>query len=111
MTDEEAKAQLCALVSPWLSEVSVISLEIQTSCQCYSEWTTDDPHFWVQFRARHDDEKALSKIVSALEPLVKQWALANYSFSGCSCCQGEDAVDGDAEPSVWVRVTRIGSEN
>lgn len=107
-TNDEVKDALIVLVSPWLPDATVEEFDVQERCGCYSEWTQEPPSFNVTFRATHDDEVKLSKIVSAIEPLVTRWAKDTYDFTGGQCCQGEDYEDGDeVEPHVWVRVIPI----
>jgi len=101
----DAAVQLCALVAPWLPDAEVETLYVQESCCCYSEWTQDPPYFRLTFRATHYSEEKLSHLIAALEPIILQWAMSHYTFSGGTCCQGDDYKDGDrVEPSMDVRV-------
>jgi len=100
---------LCALVKPWLPDATVETLNVQECCGCYSEWSQEPPVYEVTFRATHNNEQALSKLVSAIEPLVMRFATARHLFTGCPSCCGEDGNTNDVWPSLWVRVIPINS--
>lgn len=106
VTEQQEKDALAALVRPWLPDAEVDSLYIETSCGCYSEWTTESPRYEVTFKApRPSDEsdRKLSDVVRVLEGPVMQFALAQHVFSGCSCCC-EDGETENVRPSLWVRI-------
>lgn len=112
MTLDEEKAALCQLVASRLPGATVDELWIEESCGCYSEWTQEPPRYCVTFKAPWKrDEDALAKLVTKLEKAVRKFAHANHAFSGGSCCQGDDYVDGDvAEPTLFVRVIPVKPE-
>lgn len=104
------KDMVCVLVAPWLPDATIDSCDIQTSCECYSEYTTDSCNIYITFEAPTDKtDKELSKIVSAIEDLVCNKIESMFEFSGCQCCSGnwdDDYSDWDGEANIsrWVRV-------
>lgn len=103
--------ELITLIAPWLPDAAVDTLEMQTTCGCYSEFTQDPCYFNVTFRApRPDDETntKLSKLVSVLESVIQPWADRKYDWCGCGSCCDEDKTD--TTPNVSVRVIRQRSE-
>lgn len=88
--------ELAALVAPWLPGATVDEVTAETECGCYSEWTTDSTRFCVTFRAPRptgERDGALSKLVSALEGIVRAWAQKKFEWRGCECCCGADHTD------------------
>lgn len=103
--NDEQKAQLEALVQPWLPGAEVESSNIQTCCGCYSDWTQEWCRAEVTFELPWDEsDDELSKRVSAVEYLVKRWISENFRFSGgVGCCVDEDGDSDDPPISFWVR--------
>ena len=92
----EQREELAALVAPWLPGAVVEDANAETSCGCYSEWTTESTRFYVTFRAPRpagETTMKLSKLVGLLEGIVRPWAQAQFEWQGCECCCGEDNTD------------------
>lgn len=109
-TRKQEEQELVLLVKPWLPNAQVDYFEVSESCNCYSEWTTDRPCYWVTFKAPWGgSEEELSHLVRALESVVERYAKVHHRFRGCPCCQGEgyDNSSNADDVGIWVRVIPI----
>lgn len=104
--------EILALVMPWLPKAVVESVNISTSCGCYSEYTQEPCFFDVVLKAPRPDgesDRALGSIISILEPMLRSYVLGKFDFHGCgSCCdEGEPTHGEHALRSASLRVKRI----
>lgn len=76
----------------------------EDECSCYSEYTTESCSFRIWIRGTYDGSTNETSwhVRNELESAVTAWVEGNVSWTGCTCCSGEDAGSGNDSISVSV---------
>lgn len=94
--DDQLKTKLLTLTKTILPSAKLSDdpsdFVFEDDCGCYSEFTTDPCRLYFGVNA----DGATVKDRESVERLIRAYAHANLTWSGCDCC--------DNELSIWVRI-------